>query len=95
MRPNVVLFGESLDEDVLLGAYEKAAACDVCIVAGTSAVVYPANQIALIAKREGSSLIEINPEDTELTAICDISIRGNAAVVLPVVFTEWTEQSDA
>ncbi|MGE3468445.1 MAG: NAD-dependent deacetylase [Pyrinomonadaceae bacterium] len=41
MRPNVVLFGESLDEDALLKAYESASACDVCIVVGTSAIVYP------------------------------------------------------
>lgn len=83
MRPNVVLFGEGLDEDNLLTTYEKAAACDVCIVVGTSAVVYPANMIPRIAKREGAFLIEINPEETELTASADVSIRGKAAEVLP------------
>lgn len=85
MRPNVVLFGEPLDEDLLLKAYEAASACDVCIVVGTSAVVYPANQIPQIAKREGARLIEINPEETELTAFVDVSIRGNAADVLPII----------
>ncbi|MBX3288310.1 MAG: hypothetical protein KF855_03100 [Acidobacteria bacterium] len=64
-------------------AYEKAAACDVCIVVGTSAVVYPANMIPRIAKREGAFVIEINPEETELTASADVSIRGKAAEVLP------------
>ncbi len=83
MRPHVVLFGEGLDDDNLLTAYEKAAACDVCIVAGTSAVVYPANMIPRIAKREGSFVVEINPEETELTASADVSIRGRAAEVLP------------
>lgn len=83
MRPNVVLFGETLDEEVLLTAYEKASACDVCLIVGTSGVVYPANMIPTIAKREGATLIEINPEETDLTGICDISIRGNAAETLP------------
>lgn len=88
MRPNVVLFGEPLDEDALLRAYEKASACDVCIVVGTSAVVYPANQIPHIAKREGASLIEINPERTDLTELCDISIRGSAVEVLPAILCQ-------
>jgi NAD-dependent deacetylase len=83
MRPNVVLFGEQLDEDALLRAYESAAVCDVCIVVGTSAVVYPANQIPKIAKREGAFVVEINPEATELTSLADVSVRGTAADVLP------------
>lgn len=85
MRPNVVLFGEALDENVLLQAYEKAAACDVCIVVGTSALVYPANQLPIVAKREGAAVIEINPEETELTASVDVSIRGKATEVLPTL----------
>lgn len=94
MRPNVVLFGETLDEDALLKAYEKAAACDVCIVVGTSAVVYPANQIPGIAKRYGATVIEINPEETELTAMVDISIRGTAAEVLPIFLAEEANLHD-
>lgn len=83
MRPNVVLFGESLDDDNLTVAYEKASACDVCIVVGTSAVVYPANMIPQIAKRQSSFVIEINPHETELSSSVDVSIRGKAAEVLP------------
>lgn len=85
MRPNVVLFGEALDDDALLQAYESAAVCDVCIVVGTSAVVYPANQIPVIAKREGAVIIEVNSDETELTAFADFSIRGKAADVLPTI----------
>jgi len=78
MRPNVVLFGETLER-----AYEMASACDVCLVVGTSALVHPANQIPMIAKREGASVIEINPEATGLSPAVDLSIRGKAAEVLP------------
>jgi NAD-dependent deacetylase len=87
MRPNVVLFGEQLDEDALLRAYDTAAACDVCLVIGTSAVVYPANQIPKIVKREGAFIVEVNPEATELTPLADVSVRGAAADVLPRLFS--------
>ena len=83
MRPDVVLFGESLDEDALQTAYDKAATCDVCIVVGTSAVVYPAANIPLIANREGAFVIEINPQETDLTPLVDLSLRGAAGEILP------------
>jgi NAD-dependent deacetylase len=83
MRPNVVLFGESLDEDALLEAYDKAAACDVCIVVGTSALVYPAMHIPEIAKRAGAFLIEVNLEETPLTQNADVSLFGPTAEILP------------
>lgn len=88
MRPNVVLFGETLDDTLILSAYEKAAICDVCLVVGTSAVVYPANQIPVIAKRNGAVLIEVNPEETDLTPTCDHSIRGTACEILPRLFRD-------
>lgn len=92
MRPNVVLFGEALDHNALLQVYESAVACDVCLVIGTSAVVYPANQIPTIAKREGATVIEINPDETELTASVDVSLRGKAAVVLPTLLAWETKR---
>lgn len=86
MRPHVVLFGEALDEDALLIAYERAAACDVCIVVGTSAQVYPAMHIPEIAKRGGAVLIEVNLEETPLTSKADVSLFGKAGEILPVLF---------
>jgi NAD-dependent deacetylase len=88
MRPNVVLFGEMLDEDRISRAFEAASVCDVCLVVGTSAVVYPAAQIPVIAKRSGAALIEVNPEATQLTSIADISIRGAAGDIVPHIFHE-------
>lgn len=88
MRPHVVLFGEALHGDVLPRAYESAAGCEVCLVVGTSAVVYPANQIPTIAKREGAALIEVNPEETELSPSVDVSIRGKAAEILPYLLAQ-------
>lgn len=88
MRPHVVLFGEGLDEVALLTAYERAAACDVCIVVGTSALVYPAMYIPEIAKREGAFLIEVNLEETPLTSKADISLFGKAGEIVPHIFED-------
>ena len=86
MRPNVVLFGEFLPAAAIEKAVERAASCDVCLVVGTSALVYPANSLPEIAKRSGAFVAEINPEETQLTSSCDVSIRGKAGEILPLVF---------
>ena len=83
MRPDVVLFGEFLRVEDIEAAQEAAEKCDVCLVVGTSALVYPANSFPGVARRNGAVLIEVNPEVTALTGDCEISIRGAAAEVLP------------
>lgn len=88
MRPNVVLFGEMIPLDAIATARDAATGCDVCLVVGTSAVVYPANEIPLAARRNGAFVVEVNPEETPLTASCDVSLRGNAAAILPELFRE-------
>jgi NAD-dependent deacetylase len=85
MRPNVVLFGEYLPADAIASAQAKAAECDACLVVGTSALVYPANELPMIARRAGALLIEVNPEETVLTGECDVSLRQNSAEVLPEI----------
>ena len=53
--------------------------CDVCVVVGTSAVVYPAAGLADEAQRRGAFTIEINPEPTRRF---DLAIVGRAEEVL-------------
>ena len=83
MRPDVVLFGEMLPEAVWTEAAERAARCDVCFVVGTSAIVYPAAGLPYAAKRAGAFLVEVNPEETPLSEICDVTLRGAAGEILP------------
>jgi NAD-dependent deacetylase len=84
LRPDVVLFGEMLPA----GAFERAAAmaetCELCFVIGTSAIVYPAAALPEIAKKAGAYLVEINPEETPLSDLCDEVIKGKAGEVLPL-----------
>jgi NAD-dependent deacetylase len=88
MRPDVVLFGELLDPENVLRSRKAAERCDVCLVVGTSGLVYPANELPQIAKAVGAFVVEVNPERTILTPICDVSIRAPSSEVLPEIFTE-------
>jgi NAD-dependent deacetylase len=83
MRPDVVLFGEMLPAPVFQLATMRAASAEVCFVVGTSALVYPAAGLPEVAKRAGAYLVEINPETTPLSALCDVSLQGRAGELLP------------
>lgn len=82
-RPGVVWFGESLPADTWLAAESAVSRCDVFLIAGTSAVVYPAAGLAALAKQSGARIIEVNPEETPVTGICDASFRSPSAQLLP------------
>ena len=78
LRPDVVWFGERLGPGVIEEAFEWAGSVDLCIVIGTSGVVEPAASIASITRAAGGAVIEVNPEETPLTRVATISIRGRA-----------------
>lgn len=88
LRPDVVWFGEMLDEDVLAAADAAAAAADVCLVVGTSALVHPAASLPLRTRARGGVIVEVNPEETPLTGAAAISIRARAADVVPRLLGE-------
>ncbi len=79
LRPDVVWFGEPLPEDALERACDLSERAEIFLVIGTSATVYPAAELPLIAKRRGAKVIEINPEETPLTPFADLSIRKGAS----------------
>ena len=84
VRPDVVLFGELLPTGAFDRAVEKAEACELCFVVGTSALVYPAASLPAIAKAAGAYLCEVNPERTPLSDSCDEALTGKAGDVLPM-----------
>lgn len=86
LRPDVVWFGESLDQTILNSAFSAALEADVCLVVGTSALVQPAASIPLATLEGGGVLVEVNPESTPLTALSAVSVRGRASEVLPALF---------
>lgn len=82
-RPDVVLFGEFLPPGAFERAAEKAAECELCFVVGTSALVYPAASLPEIASSSGAYVVEVNPERTPLSDLCDEVLMGKAGEVLP------------
>lgn len=87
LKSDTVSFGEPIPEDVLGRCFAATAPCDLMIVAGTSATVYPAAQFPLTVLERGGTLIEINLYESELSAICAVSLQAPAGEVLPDLVT--------
>lgn len=77
IKPDVVLYGESLDERVIARSVEAIASCDLLVIGGTSLVVYPA--AGLVNYFEGDELVVVNRDTTpadrtaSLVLQCDIA----------------------
>ena len=84
LRPDVVLFGEMLPPGAFEFAAARASVCELCFVVGTSALVYPAAGLPEIAKAAGAYVVEVNPERTALSSLCDEVLTGKAGEVLPL-----------
>lgn len=85
IRPAVVWFGELLPVDVLAAAEAASEQCDVFFSIGTSAEVYPAAGLPIVAKRNGAFLVEINPNATALTRYADVVLHAASGAVLPQI----------
>lgn len=83
LRPDVVWFGESLDFGAMEQAADAIERADVVLVVGTSAVVYPVAGLPQHAKRRGARVVEVNVDETPLSAQVDAVLRGPAGHVLP------------
>ncbi|EYF06109.1 SIR2 family NAD-dependent protein deacylase [Chondromyces apiculatus] len=83
IRPHIVWFGERLAEADLQAAYDGIAPCDILIVVGTSAVVYPAASYIPVAKRLGATVAEVNVEPSAANEFCDAYFEGKAGEILP------------
>ncbi|ANB58270.1 sir2 family protein [Anoxybacillus sp. B7M1] len=76
LRPSVVLFGEALPAEAVEQAWRAAERAKLFIVLGSSLQVSPANQLPLIAKRNGAQLVIVNLEPTELDEWADLVIQN-------------------
>jgi NAD-dependent deacetylase len=85
LRPAVVWFGETLDPQTLQTATDVVRCADVVLVVGTSAVVYPVAALPEMARERGSRIVEINVDETPLSARADVVLRRPAGEVLPAL----------
>jgi NAD-dependent deacetylase len=83
IRPDVVWFGESLPRQTLEQAFLASTRCQVFFSIGTSAVVYPAASLPMLALQGGAYVVEINIEPTDLSPQANQFIRGRSGEVLP------------
>lgn len=94
LRPDVVWFGEVLPREALEGALRAARRADICLVVGTSAVVYPAASIPRATLDGGGRLIEVNPARTALSALADWRIAEPAGRALPALLDRLPDPTE-
>lgn len=80
IKPDVVLYEEALDEQVLAGAVDALGRADLLIIGGTSMTVYPA--AGLIRYFGGNRIVVINRDATSADGDSDLVIRQPIAQVL-------------
>lgn len=83
IRPDVVWFGEMLPEEALERAQAAALRAQVFLTIGTSAQVWPAAELPLLARRGGAYVAEINLHPSALAHEVNEVVLGPAGVVLP------------
>lgn len=80
LKPDVVLYQEGLNQQIVDGAITAIENCDMFIVGGTSLSVYPAN--SLLQYYNGSKLVLINKTPTDFDGRADLIIRDSIGEAL-------------
>jgi len=91
IKSDTVFFGEPIPSDVAQQSLEEAWKCDLMLICGTSAVIYPFANLPRIAKQKGMvTVIEVNADPTPLTedGISDYLIQGQTGEILPMMVEE-------
>jgi len=88
LKPDVVLFGESLPEHALYESHSLAERSDLFLVVGSSLTVEPAASLPRTAADTGATLVVVNLEDTGLTGRAAYDFRADVTDVLPELHAE-------
>lgn len=82
IKTATISFGQSMPEAAMLRAEREILACDLCLVLGSSLVVYPAAGFPEAAKRNGARLAIVNNEPTGLDPIADLVVHRGIGDVM-------------
>ncbi|PRZ00107.1 NAD-dependent deacylase [Marinilabilia salmonicolor] len=83
VKPDFTFFGESIPTEAYAGSLEAARNSEVCLIIGSLGEVMPAAMVPWEAKRNGATIIEINPKPSNFTGpLTDIHLVGKASEVL-------------
>jgi NAD-dependent deacetylase len=67
---------------------EETERSDCMLVIGTSAMVTPAAALPISVRRRGGALIEFNPRESELSRVCDVTVRAPSGESLPMLVSQ-------
>ncbi len=82
LKPETISFGQSMPQDKMAASISFADACDLCIVLGSSLVVYPAASIPARAVEAGAKLMIINRDETALDQHADLVVHDSVGKAL-------------
>ena len=93
LRPNVVLFGESVPEDALNRLRQQIQiGFSMVICIGTSALFPYIKDAVVRAKKQGNITVEINPQETPLSWVVDYRIPQPATVALDTIWEAYSSE---
>ena len=64
IKPDIIFYEESLNEDVLNAAWNEFSRSDLCLVLGSSLTVQPAASLPMLARRNGADIVIVNAQST-------------------------------
>lgn len=82
LKPDTISFGQAMPEDKMAQAFTHAGECDLCIVLGSSLVVYPAAYVPVRAVEGGAKLMIINRDETPLDSMAEVVVHDSVSKVL-------------
>lgn len=85
IKPDVILFGESLPFRLLEQAQMDAQTCDVMIVVGSSLTVMPVSMLPQMAVQSGASLIIVNIQPTYIDRRAAVALHEKVEIALPKI----------
>ncbi|MES3629868.1 MAG: NAD-dependent deacylase [Longimonas sp.] len=95
IRPDVVWFGERLPRDAIEAAQDWARAADVFLAVGTSAVVFPAADLPVIALDHGAYVADVNPDTSAVSGKAHEHVQAPAGEALPRLVEAVAERMQA
>ena len=85
LKPTSVSFGEPMPVEAMRRAEREARASDLCLVVGSSLVVFPAAHVPRYALESGARLAIVNVTETPLDDVATVVVRGLAGELLPPI----------
>ncbi len=87
LKPDTISFGQAMPTDKMALAFTYAQECNLCIVLGSSLVVYPAASVPAHAVERGAALMIINRDETPLDSQADVVIHESVSSALGQMVT--------